>query len=56
MEQNEIMALLAGLHNSLSQISVRGDDVIRMAQTLQTLRQAILQIQESVDSSGERAG
>lgn len=41
MDNNSIATYIANIHNTLSEISVRGDDVIRMANVLQTCRKLV---------------
>lgn len=45
MESKDIMQALIDVHNGLAEISVRGDDVIRMANAIQRCRSIIFQMQ-----------
>lgn len=50
MEYNFI-SLLANIHNALAEISVRGDDAIRMAEVLQSIRSFVAQAQSTSTTS-----
>ena len=58
MEQKEMVSLIADIHNKLVEISVRGDDAIRMAEVLQKCRAAVYQMQNSppAQKDGGEAG
>lgn len=47
METKEMFNTLIDVHNKLLDISVKGEDVIRMADILRELRATIVQIQQS---------
>lgn len=44
MENQEIMKKIASLHNALTEISVRGEDAIRMSNALQYCRHIISEL------------
>lgn len=45
METQDILAVMVDIHNRLTEISVKGDDVIRMAEILQKCRAYVFQLQ-----------
>ena len=47
METKEILNTLIGVHNKLLDVSVKGEDVMRMADIFRELRTTIVQIQQS---------
>lgn len=47
MEAKETFNTLIDVHNKLLEISVKGEDVIRMADILKELRATIIKIQQS---------
>jgi len=47
MEQKEFLSFIADIHNKLTEISVRGDDAIRMAEVLQSCRALVYGLQNS---------
>ena len=56
MELQEIVAVLVDIHNNLTEISVRGDDTIRMADVLQKCRAVVFRLQSGQkEKGGEKA-
>ena len=55
MELKDIIPVLADIHNRLVEVSVRGDDTIRMAEILQKLRAIIFQSSKEENGSGDVA-
>ena len=50
MTNKEILTVVANVHNRLAEISVRGDDAIRMAEVLNTCRTLAKKIQDDIRS------
>lgn len=46
MEQNQILQAIVSIHNTLAEISVRGDDTMRMGEALKMCRALAFQLQE----------
>lgn len=46
-----IIPLLANIHNALAEINVRGDDAIRMAEVLQSIRSFVAQVQNAQNTA-----
>ena len=53
MKQEEILSAVVTVHNILADISVKGDDTMRMAQALQQCRFLVKRMEE--DMKAERA-
>lgn len=53
MEVNDVVSVLADIHNRLVDISVRGDDAIRMADVLQKCRAVVIQAQNELNNKSE---
>ena len=49
----EILAEVAQIHNRLAEISVRGDDVLRMAEVLTRCRNLVQTIAETAEADNE---
>lgn len=47
MDGKELLTRLAEVHNRLTEISVRGEDTIRMANVLQEMRSIVMSINEA---------
>lgn len=54
MTQKEILNEVALIHNCLTQISVRGDDAIRMGDALSKCRKLVYAINQSAQESAEQ--
>lgn len=52
MEVKDIMPVLVDIHNRLTEINVRGDDAIRMAEVLQKCRAIVFQAQKEMEEAG----
>lgn len=50
MTMQELLPQLADIHNRLTEISVRGDDTIRMGSILQRLRTIVSSINEELEA------
>lgn len=50
MTNKEILTVIANVHNRLTEISVRGDDAIRMAEVLNICRTLARNIQDNIKS------
>lgn len=48
MEIKDIMPVLVEIHNQLTEINVRGDDAIRMAEVLQKCRAVVFKAQKEL--------
>lgn len=48
MDNKDFMAIVADIHNGLSEISVRGEDAIRMAGIIQKCRSIVLSLQDEL--------
>ena len=53
MKQEEILSAVVTVHNILADISVKGDDTMRMAQALQQCRLLVKRMEENMKA--ERA-
>lgn len=53
MESKEFMSALVDIHNGLTEISVRGDDAIRMADIIKKCRGIVFALQEEL-SKGDK--
>lgn len=53
METKEFMSALVDIHNGLTEISVRGDDTIRMADIIKKCRGIVFALQEEL-SKGDK--
>lgn len=51
MELKDIMPVLVEIHNQLTEISVRGDDAIRMAEILQKCRAIVFKVQKELEEA-----
>ena len=51
MEKKDIQFEIGDLHNKLLEISVRGEDVLRMASIIQTCRNLVYQISQGVSQN-----
>ena len=51
MDMNELLPALAEIHNRLTEISVRGDDTLRMADALQRLRALVLKMRDEANAA-----
>lgn len=53
METTEIMSALVDIHNSLAEISVRGDDAIRMADVIKKCRGIVFTMQKELTAKDD---
>lgn len=51
MEIKDIMPVLVDIHNQLTEINVRGDDAIRMAEVLQKCRAIVFKAQKELEGT-----
>lgn len=51
METKEIQSAIADIHNNLLEISVSGEDVLRMANVIQKCRNLVYQISQGVSQN-----
>ena len=51
MDTREIISVIADIHNDLSEISVRGDDTIRMAGVIQKCRNIVFAMQKELNQT-----
>lgn len=51
METKDILPALIDIHNRLIEISVHGDDTIRMAEVLKQCRAIVFQLQKKTDGA-----
>lgn len=56
MEAQEILSVMVDMHNRLTEISVKGDDAIRMAEILQKSRACVFQLQNELQQKNQEAG
>lgn len=56
MDSRTVLTCIARLHNTLSEISVRGDDVMRMAGALQACRNLAEDLQAELNSGADADG
>lgn len=54
MNSQEIISNIALIHNKLAEISVRGDDVLRMADALQTCRNLVAVLSQVEHDASEQ--
>lgn len=55
MNTREIMSAIADIHNELSEISVRGDDTIRMAGVIKKCRNIVFAMQKELNQAENEA-
>ena len=53
METKDIQSAIADIHNNLLEISVRGEDVLRMATVIQKCRNLVYQISQGTNQENE---
>ena len=53
MEAKEFMSALVDIHNGLTEISVRGDDTIRMADIIKKCRSIVFALQEELSKGNK---
>lgn len=53
MESTEFLSILVDIHNNLAEISVRGDDTIRMADIIKKCRSAVFSLQEELSKGNK---
>lgn len=51
METKDIQSAIADIHNNLLEISVRGEDVLRMASIIQACRNLVYQISQGANQN-----
>lgn len=51
MEINDFLSVMVDIHNNLAEISVRGDDAIRMAEILQKCRAVVFKVQKELEDT-----
>lgn len=51
METKDIQSAIADIHNNLLEISVRGEDVLRMANIIQRCRNLVYQISQEINQN-----
>ena len=56
MQEKEFISQIATIHNLLTEISVKGEDAIRMAQILQMCRNIVLKQNQAGSSPDADAG
>lgn len=56
MEQKQILQAIVSIHNTAAEISVRGDDAMRMSEVLKMCRTLAFQLQEGGDEEVDNRG
>lgn len=54
METTEFLSALVDIHNNLTEINVRGDDAIRMAEILRKCRGIVFTLQKELSEKSEK--